>query len=267
MKLYLDLIFFLNFGFDFLLLLTVSVLLRRNVSYKRLFLGAFIGALSIFCLFIQMSSLELFLLKLLISVVMIVSTFSFKNISYFFKNIGYFYMTSIVLGGFLYYLNIEFSYKQNGLVFYHNGLSINVIVLVLISPIVLYNYVRQGRKLRNTVSYYHTVDILYKKHYYHLMGYLDTGNTLYDPYFKKPVCVMNIDIIQNISEEEYLYIPVQTVSNSKLLRCIMVDNFCIDGKGKKNILVAFSEEKIKMDGVDILLHKDIMEGKYVKKNY
>lgn len=261
MKLYLDLIFFLNFGFDFLLLLTVSVLLRRNASFKRLLLGAFIGALSIFCLFVQISSLELFLLKIFISILMIISTFSFKDISYFFKNMGYFYMASIILGGFLYYLNIEFSYKQNGLVFYHNGLSVNVIVLVLISPVILYNYVRQGRCLKNTVSYYHTIDIFYKNHWYHLMGYLDTGNTLYDPYLGRPVCVVNKDIIQNMVDEDYIYVPVSTVSDSRLLRCISVDKFCVDGKDVKKILVALSDEKIKMDGVDVLLHKDIMEEK------
>lgn len=36
MKVYLDLVFFLNFAFDFLLLLTVSLILKRHASYRRL---------------------------------------------------------------------------------------------------------------------------------------------------------------------------------------------------------------------------------------
>lgn len=268
MKLYLDLIFLLNFGFDFLLLLTVSVLLRRNVSYKRIFLGAGIGALSIFCLFVPMSSITLFFIKICISIIMMIVTFSFKDFSYFLKNIGYFYMVSIVLGGFLYYLNIEFSYKQDGLIFYHNGLSINFVVLVLISPVILYNYVRQGRTLRNTVSYYHNVDIVYHNLKYHMLGYLDTGNTLTDPYLNKPVSVINAKILSNIKEEDILYIPVQTISCTKLLRCVKVDSLVVDGQLQKSALVALSEEKFTMDGVDILLHKDILEGrKNVKTNY
>ena len=39
MKIYLDLLFFLNFGFDFILLLVVSIILRRNVSLTRVVLG------------------------------------------------------------------------------------------------------------------------------------------------------------------------------------------------------------------------------------
>lgn len=177
-------------------------------------------------------------------------------------------MSSILLGGFLYYLNIEFSYKQDGLVFYHHGLSINFIVLVLLSPVILYNYAKQGHLLRNTIPYYHKVDIVYHNSKYHLLGYLDTGNTLTDPYMHKPVSIINKKIINNIAEEDIIYIPVQTVSVTKLLRCIKVDTLQVDGVLQRNVLVAFSEEKFTMDGVDILLHKDILEGEnYVKTNH
>ena len=53
MKIYLDLLFFLNFGFDFILLLVVSIILRRNVSLTRIVLGGLIGGLSIFILFLK----------------------------------------------------------------------------------------------------------------------------------------------------------------------------------------------------------------------
>lgn len=261
MKLYLDLIFFLNFGFDFLLLLTVSVLLKRNVSYKRIFLGAFLGALSIFCLFIEISSLELFLIKIFIGILMILVTFSFKNIEYFLKNMGYFYMSSIILGGFLYYLNIEFSYKQDGLIFYHHGLSINVVFLVLFSPIVLYTYVKQNKIVKNNIPYYYKLSIVYNDKKYKLIGYLDTGNTLIDPYLNKPVCVVNKNIIKDVKEDEIIYVPVTTVSDSKLLRCIFVDIIFDDGSKFEKSLLAISDEKLNMDGVDVLLHKNIMEGR------
>ena len=66
MKIYLDLLFFLNFGFDFILLLVVSIILRRNVSLTRIVLGGLIGGLSIFILFLKINSFELFILKILI---------------------------------------------------------------------------------------------------------------------------------------------------------------------------------------------------------
>ena len=53
MKIYLDYVFFINFIFDFILLFTTKVLLKRNVKIKRIILGSFIGTFSIFILFIK----------------------------------------------------------------------------------------------------------------------------------------------------------------------------------------------------------------------
>ena len=109
MKIYVDLVLLLNFAFDFILLLSVSILLRRMISINRLLLGAFIGSLSILLLFININSFTLFILKMFISVIMILVAFGYKSRKYFIKNIGFLYMSSIVLGGFLYFLNIQFS--------------------------------------------------------------------------------------------------------------------------------------------------------------
>ena len=130
MKIYLDLVLLLNFFMDLLLLTTVSVVLKRNVKFYRLLLGAFLGALSIFLLFIKINSLTLFIIKIIISFIMIFTSFGFKDIKYTSRNMLYLYITSIILGGFLYYLNLEFSYKNSGIVFYHNGLSVNYIFLI-----------------------------------------------------------------------------------------------------------------------------------------
>ena len=109
MKVYLDYVFFLNFSFDFLLLLTVSIILRRNIPIKRIILGALVGGISIFLSFIKLNSIQLFLFKLIISILMIIVPFSYKNIRYTIKNISYLYLSSIVFGGALNLLNIQFS--------------------------------------------------------------------------------------------------------------------------------------------------------------
>ena len=111
MKIYLDLVLLLNFTFDFLLLMSVSLLLRRNVKIVRILLGALLGSFSIFFLFIKITSLQLFLLKLMVSILMVIITFNYRDLKYTLRNLLYLYMASIVLGGFLYFLNIEFSYN------------------------------------------------------------------------------------------------------------------------------------------------------------
>lgn len=258
MKIYLDLVFFINFMFDLLLLLTVKIVLKRKVKWYRVLLGSFIGALSIFFLFIKLNPITLFLLKIVISLLMIIVTFGVKSKNDFFKNILYLYFISIILGGFLYYLNLEFSYDNVGLVFFHNGFSINFILLMILSPIILYLYIKQDRDLKVIKNYYYQIEIYYKNTKKEYSAYLDTGNKLYDPYFHKPVILVYDTNFPKIDNP--IYIPYQTLEHSGLLECIKVDKIVLDdGRTIQKPLVAFSKEKLKIEGVNVLLHKDYLE--------
>lgn len=260
MKVYLDLLFILNFGFDFILLLTVSIILRRNITLKRIILGSIIGAVSIFTLFMKINSLQLFLIKIIISILMILATFSYKNIKYFFKNFFFLYTISMLLGGFLYFLNVEFSYKQEGLVFYHDKLSINVVFLIILSPIILYIYIRQAMHLKNNYSNYYKVNILFHNKTIHLNGFLDTGNKLKDPYTGKPVMIVNEKII-DLKEDPYALIPITTINGKSMIKCIKVDEIEIIGIGKKkDVLLGLTKTKIEMEGIDCILQQSLLEG-------
>lgn len=261
MKIYLDLLFLLNFSFDFLLLLAVSILLRRNVKLRRIIFGAFLGSLSIFILFLNINSFQLFLFKVFISIIMIVTSFGYKNKKYFVRNIMYLYMISIVLGGFLYYLNLEFSYKNEGIIFYHHGLSVNYIILIIIAPIVIYTYVRQGIRLKNNYNNYYKVELyLGDDIKIMLTGFLDTGNDLKDPYKKRPVILVNKNLINNIDDFKFCLIPYITVNGKGLLKCITAEKLKIEGVYKTNFLVGILEENISIDGVDCILHNKLLEG-------
>lgn len=258
MKIYLDLIFFINFMFDLLLLLTLKIILKRKVKWYRVLLGALVGAFSIFFLFIELNSVTLFLFKAFISLLMIGVTFGLKNRNDFIKNILYLYFISIILGGFLYYLNLEFSYKNVGLIFFYNGFSINFILLIILSPIILYFYIKQDRELKVIKNYYYQVEIHYKKIKREYCAYLDTGNKLYDPYFHKPVILLYDSNFPKIDNP--IYIPYQTLEHSGLLECMKVDKIILDdGRIINKPLVALSKDKLRIEGVNVLLHKDYLK--------
>lgn len=261
MKIYLDLVLILNFAFDFLLLLSVSLILKRNVSINRILIGSFIGGLSIFSLFIKINSLELFLIKFIISIVMIIISFGYKNLKYSLKNLVFLYLSSIILGGFLYFLNIQFSYKNNGLVFYHNGLSINFIILIIFSPIIIYIYIRQCKTLKTSYANYYKADLLIGKHKLKLNAYLDTGNTLTDPYKHRPIILIDKkELLFDINEFKMVLVPFNTVSGKGLLKCIKATQIDIEGVGiKKNFLVGVMEEKINIDGVNCIINTKLLE--------
>ena len=171
MKIYLDLIFLINIWFDFLILLCVSILLKRNIKLKRIFLGSLFGSLTFLIIFLNLNNYVLIIYKIIISIFMSIITFSYKDLKYTISNISYFYLVS-----------------NNSLIIKNN--LFNYLILIIISPIIIYIYINQTRKLKDNYSNYHKVDILYKDKLYHLNGYLDTGNNLVDPYKKRKMILV-----------------------------------------------------------------------------
>ena len=246
----------LNFFFDFLLLLSVSILLRRNVSIYKIIFASFLGGLSIIFLFIKLNSFQLFIFKFLISIIMILIAFGYKSIKYTFKNILYLYTSSMILGGFLYFLNTEFSYKQIGLVFINKGLSINVVFLIIFCPIILYIYIKQGIWLKNNYSNYYKIKIFLNNKEYNFNAFLDTGNNLATPISNKPVILID----KKLEVDKYFYIPYKVVNNKGVIKCFKSDKVIINNREKKGVIVGIMNDKIKIDGIDCLLNKKIMEG-------
>ena len=255
MKIYVDLILMLNFGFDFLLLFATSYLLKRNTKIIKILLGALFGSLSTLLLFLSISSFTLFIIKILISIFMILITFSYKNIKTFIKNLIHLYLNSIILGGFLYLLNIEFSYKHNGLIFYYNGLSINFIILLVSSPIIIYLYVKQIKELKVNQNNYYKIDIFLNKKY-HLNAYLDSGNKTNSIYFNKGINIINKNIINE--KLNYFYEPITTINGTSIIKCFKVKKVVINNVELNNVIFGISNEYFKID-VDVILNNRIWE--------
>lgn len=259
MKIYLDIVLLINFGFDFLLLLSVSLILRRNASIYKLLIGSFIGSISILTLFMKINSIQLFFIKLIISILMCISSFKYKNLKYTIKNIIFLYLSSIVLGGALYLLNIEFSYKNQGIIFYKNKLSINFIILIITTPIILYIYIKECKSLKTNYSNYHKVEIKINNETIKCNGFIDTGNKLKDPYKKRPIILMNNNYLEK-KDINKIIVPAHTIMGTKLIECIKINNLKIDNNEiKKEVLLGFINKKIKIDGIDCLLNYEIME--------
>lgn len=254
MTVYIDGLLFLNFYLDFLLLLTVVVILKRNVKLFRIILGSFLGSLTILVLFFEIGSLELFFIKIYLSFIMCIVCFGYHNLKSFLINVGCFYMVSILLGGFLYFLNITFSYKNNGLVFFNNGISVNALFLILVSPIILYFYIKQMKMFKSKVVCFFKTNIYVGKKILNLNGYLDTGNTL--TYKSKPVILTNID---NNFRNKKIYIPYIVIGGSGVLECIKVRKVEVIGIGVfENVYLGFSKD-FKLAGADVLLN-GLMKG-------
>ncbi len=245
MVIYLDLIIFINFAFDFSLLETVDLLLKRNVPTRRIALGALLGEFSLITLFFSFDGFVEFLFKIMLSIVMCLGAFSYKDIKYTFYNTVYLYLTGIILGGFIYYLYNEFQID--------NEIGLKYLLIIVLSPIVLIAYYRLTKKFKHDYNNRHKLKVLYDGHTFEGVGYLDSGNSLTSP--------INGKIIILIEKEYILYhklkltpIPYNSLNHHGLLYCFTPDKVIIDEKEYKDLLIGLSEVKFNIEGCNTLLN-------------
>ena len=256
MKVYVDIVFIVNYIYDFIVLLSTSCILKRNVRFYRIILGSLFGTSTIILLFFSFSTISLLIFKIVVSIFIVLISFGFKDIRYFFKNLYYFYLVSIILGGFVYFVNNQFSYNE-GLIFF-NSYKYNLLLGIIMSILLIRSYVKNIKNLKDNYNKYISAIIYFNDYCLEVNAFVDTGNKLKDPYSFKPIILVDKKIIK--SEERYLYVPFKTCNNEGLLKCIKAKKIYIDGIGyKKNLLVGLTDS-INIDGVDCLLNERLLEG-------
>ena len=259
MKVYLDLIFFINFMFDLLLLMTVSIECKVFSKKRRLLISSFLGSLSTFLLFLPLNNFSLFLFKVVISIIMIFVGFKITSKELFFSLIKSLYGNSIILGGLIYFLNNQFSYKQKGFIFIHDGTSLNLIIILISSPIIFYLYHKMMKNEKTKRALLHSISIRCQKGTINTLGLLDTGNNIKDPYKRRGVILINSSEI-NLSLEESILVPFKTVDSNSLLRCIEIEELRIDDNLITNkYLLGISPKNIEIKGASCILPNIIEE--------
>lgn len=243
MKIYTDLFFIFNMLMDMIIIIGTSLILNRRTNYLKIILSSLIGGLSSFVLF---TSLNNIIINILTLIVISIISFGYKGISYMVKNIFYMYILSTLLGGIFYLFNIKVT----------SNILLSYLIMLVISIEVIVLYVKESKKLKNNYNNYYKVIICFKdnkiKEY---IGFFDSGNNLYDPYYHRPIILLSTkDIIDN-----YILVPYHTVSGEGLLKCIKPVYIEINGNRYKNVLVGLSNRKISKE-VEVILHKDLMKG-------
>ena len=243
MKIYIDLYFIFNTIIDAIIILCVSSILKRRTSTKRIIISSVFGGLS--SLFI-LTSINKIVVEIISILVITIISFGYKKIKYTAQNIFYMYIISTLLGGLLYLFNIKI---DNNLLYY--------IVIIIIGSEATILYTKEAHKLKNNYNNYYKVDICFDEEILSLVGFLDTGNNLYDPYKRRPIILVNKKYERN---DKYVLVPYNTASSDGLLKCIKPKYIKINNNIITNLLVGFSDNIKLIDGVDVILHKKIMRG-------
>ena len=252
MVIYIDLVILLNFIIDCLLLIGVQLLLKRKVKFKRIALASLLGSASTILLFLVHSNYLLLLYKLIISILMVIIAFKYESFHYFKENLFWLYIISIILGGSVYLLNNQITLTNQGIVFSASGFKINVIILIIIGPIIIFRYLKYQKTLTFNYSNYYDVDIYYKGIKISEMGFLDTGNKLVDPYFGRPIILVNKKLI-TIPVRTF-FVPYTVVGGDGLLEVFKPEKIVVNQKTNRKVLVGISD--VELNGIKIILNRE-----------
>ena len=259
MKVYVDLVFFINFMFDLLLLMTVSIECKVYSKKRFLLLSSFFGSLSAFLLFLPINNISLFLFKIVISIIMLFIAFKITSKNLFITLIKSLYGNSIILGGVLYFFNNQINYKNIGLIFVKDSTTFNLLIIIISSPIIFYLYHKTMEKEKRKRELLHHISIKYKDKTIDTLGYLDTGNNIKDPYKRRSIILINSSCL-SLDLEESILVPFKTIDNTGLIRCCEIKEISVDNNILSNkYLLGISPKNIDINGASCILPNTMEE--------
>ncbi len=201
LEVYLDVIFIINFIMDLILLIIIKKIIKFSTSKVRLCLGAATGAISacILSVFQNINGFVQFLFAyIVISYLMIAITFKKQKIRARIKGVILLYITTFFLGGVMnsLYYNTKLGYYFTEILsgrLLHTNLFQNrklpfillAIIFIILSVITFMVVFKHG----STDLGLYEIELVYGGQTTKIVGFLDTGNLLYDPIFRKPVMI------------------------------------------------------------------------------
>lgn len=208
MTIYIDIVLIENLIMNYIILLTVAIVLKIHRNNVRILGSSLIGAL--YAIFAYTSTLEIYstiFVKILLSIIMIYIGFKPQNIKILCKQILLFYLTSFVFGGAAFSL-LYFIKPQDVLI--KNGVLLGTYPLktVMLSAIVGFIVVVITFKIvKNRISkkdMYCKIDISLNNKNIETIAMIDTGNLLKEPITNTPVIVVEHTLLYNVIPKEIL---------------------------------------------------------------
>ena len=216
---------------DSIVLVITGSLSGKNFSVIRLLAAGFLGGVySCSLFFIPLSFLSAWIIKLMVSAVMVGVSFRFSPLKEFLRLILNFYISSLLLGGGLsavFFLSGRPGIMANGI--YYFPLSVfQLIIIALPLGVTLAFYYRKSKNRLMSCGKHCTVTIGSGDKTVTVPAIIDTGCSLYDPYSQKPVIIIPPDTEPVFCADDnfpFRLIPYSTIRSSGFMKAFSPD-FC-----------------------------------------
>lgn len=259
---YIDLFFLLNFWMNSLVLFTIRRLTRTYRTFLCLsaaFLGA-AGSVGILILYFLTSKQVTFVLHIPLIILMNLLAFGMLNLLW---HLLLFFLNGALLGGAM--LSITTMFDWNA--------SAGSIVLISLAALSVGIALERQCKIRWREERMKAKTVLeFEDKKMFATALIDTGNRLYDPFYHKPVILVDERILHDIVihcrehyPEKLQFIPYQSVGRSKgMLEGVMFDSVSIQWQEKKlqfpKVIAASTKESLyKGKEYQVIFHCGLLE--------
>lgn len=248
MIVYADVLLIVNLFVNYLLLFCSSKIMKKHTGRLRILLGASIGAVYGFVVFLpELPGLVEFTIRLIASALIVLGAFGFKNISSFLRSFCTFFAVSFSFGGIMLVLWVTIApigmVYNNGAVYFDIDLAVLAVSTVVSFAVV--SILAHFTARRAPVDSVALVKIVYKSKEVNLTALVDTGNSLCETFSGYPVILGEFDSLEKIIPKAVReFINGEDVSSSPEMRLVM--HKTVSGTG---VLPVFKPDYIEVKSV------------------
>ncbi|GIN94612.1 sporulation sigma-E factor-processing peptidase [Siminovitchia terrae] len=288
MIIYMDVIWFLNFLVDSLLLWITAIFLKRQVKTWRVLVGGLMGSgLILFAITPLAAAASHPVIKMGTSICMILTVFGFKRVKSFLSCLLTFYFSTFLMGGILLgtHYFVTYNFKISTAVSLESirgfGDPVSWLFVAAVFPIAWHFSKKRVEDLTiSSIEYDVLVDVTIQINGLNLQvkGLIDSGNQLYDPISKTPVMIAAVSNLKNQLPEEILLladknnnpieladkipeawsermrlIPAKTLGTNNQLLCAFKPEAIYlqmedERKAAQKALIIFTDQELSSDG-------------------
>lgn len=190
MEYYIEFIILQEFVIDFMLLYITGSLFYKKINLKRILFSSLVGV--IYSLSVYLADREFlskYIVRFLVSVLLITIAHSPKGFLGYVKFIICFYTLSILIMGI-----IVASYY-----FFNSRLTIILIFIVIFAVYFVFKMLfYEIRKNKSELDYFRDITIYLDGNSVELVGFIDTGNEMLDAISKRPVIIVELNHVKNL---------------------------------------------------------------------
>ena len=272
MKIYLDIVLLENFIMNYIIIFSTAIISKSKINYLKIGIASLVAGLySILNYLWNLGNVGSFLVKFLISILIILIGFDSHKIKTIVKQLILFYLVSFTFGGIAFMLlflvnpaNIVF---ENGLLVGSYPVKITIVGgIVGFVVIACVSYIIKDR-LR-TKSMLCDLEIFYKGNYQKLKTMIDTGNLLKEPISQTDVIIVEKNSLRGIISDEILdnidnIIQGKWLDSKEEIYSYKFKVIPFSSLGNDNgLLIGFKPDYIKILDEEECIRNDVIIGIY-----